>query len=483
MSRVLILAKAYLAGEWMGERGARLPIAPVLFQAFIAAVLCGLVRGELPPLPYTIFALSIPLGLTSLSLRGELAPLLRADPAAEWVGAQPVRPVELRAARVMVIGVLLGVLSLGSLLPAALLAPSELGIGGKLVLVIAGLAQSLFVASLLLWLQRLFGERAEFILVLLQTAVFCMVLVGFAAGLRYLPQLAATAHVDGAWLTYPPAWFAALTAGVEGTAPLLGLLAAAFAAATLILAPFPPPPRARRTSTPMSVLLYPLRVLARRLWVRPEERASFELLYEALPAERAFVARTYPLFAVPLAFMLLGAEQGTAKGEGLLALLAFMPVTYLPILLLHVPSTSTPAARWILDVAPLDPEAESGGGRKAFAVRFLAPLYLALAGMIALRGTGELALRLVPVAAATGLLLLRAIWDRFVASPPLSTSAEDLGTAWDDGSSGGMLGIAIGATFAAILSWRVVTSPAAALMILGAVLLLEARPARVARAA
>ena len=181
--------------------------------------------------------------------------------------------------------------------------------------------------------------------------------------------------------------------------------------------------------------------------------------------------------------MLLGAEQGTAKGEGLLALLAFMPVTYLPILLLHVPATSTPAARWILDVAPLDPEAESGGGRKAFAVRFLAPLYLALAGMIALRGTGELALRLVPVAAATGLLLLRAIWDRFVASPPLSTSAEDLGTAWDDGSSGGMLGIAIGATFAAILSWRVVTSPAAALMILGAVLFLEARPARVARAA
>lgn len=473
MSRALLLARALLAGEWMGERGGRLPIAPVLFQAFLAAVLCGLVRSDLPPLPYAIFALSIPLGLTSLSLLGELAPLLRADPAAEWIGAQPVRPVELRAARLIVIGGLLGLLSLGSLLPAAVLAPPGTGWGARVGLVAWGTAQSLVVASLLLWLQRLAGERAEGLLVLLQTLVFCLVLVGFAAGLGYLPRLARVVQPDGPWLAYPPAWFAAALTGAGGAATLAAWGGLVFAAATLLAAPFPPPPRARRTTTPLSILLAPLRHLALRTWVRRDERAVFALVYEALPAESAFVTRTYPLFAVPLAFLVLGAEGGSEKGEGLLALLAFMPVTYLPILLLHVPVTATPAARWILDAAPLDPASEASAARKAFAVRFLAPLYLSLAGIVALRGDPELALRIVPVAAAAGLLLLRSIWPLYVSRPPLSTEAGDLGTAWNDGASGGMLTIALGATFCAILTWRYVPGPLWALAILVVVLAME----------
>ena len=473
MSRALLLARALLAGEWMGERGGRLPIAPVLFQAFLAAVLCGLVRDDLPALPYAIFALSVPLGLTSLSLLGELAPLLRADPAAEWIGAQPVRPVELRAARLLVIGGLLGLLSLGSLLPAALLAPSNMGWAARAGMVVWGTVQALFVASLLLWVQRIAGERAEALLVLLQTIVFCLVLVGFAAGLGYLPRLARVEDPSGLLLAYPPAWFAAALAGTGGAATLAAWGALAFAAATLVAAPFPPPPRARRTTTPLSILLTPLRRLALRTWVRRDERAVFALVYEALPAESTFVTRTYPLFAVPLAFLVLGAEGGSEKGEGLLALLAFMPVTYLPILLLHVPATATPAARWILDVAPLSPASEASATRKAFAVRFLAPLYLLLAGIVALRGGLELALRIVPVAAAVGLVLLRSIWSRYVTRPALSTDASDLGTAWNDGASGGMLTIALGATFGAILTWRYVPGPLVALALLGAVLLAE----------
>ena len=97
-SRVLVLVRAQLAGEWYAERGARLPVAPVLFQLTIAGVLCGLARDVLPPYPYAVFALTVPLGLGALALFGELAPLLRSDSAAEWIGAQPVRPLELRAA-------------------------------------------------------------------------------------------------------------------------------------------------------------------------------------------------------------------------------------------------------------------------------------------------------------------------------------------------------------------------------------------------
>ena len=55
-TRVLTLVRAQLAGEWYAERGARLPVAPVLFQLTIAGILCGLARDALPPYPYAIFS-------------------------------------------------------------------------------------------------------------------------------------------------------------------------------------------------------------------------------------------------------------------------------------------------------------------------------------------------------------------------------------------------------------------------------------------
>ena len=154
----------------------------------------------------------------------------------------------------------------------------------------------------------------------------------------------------------------------------------------------------------------------------------------------------------------MGAESGTDKGEGLFALLLFSPVIYLPILLLHVPATATPEARWIVDCSPLEPADEAGGARKAVAVRFLAPLYLALGILTWLRGDLALALRLTPVVAAAGLLALRLAWGFFVRHPPLSTAASELGSAWDDSSSSGMFVVAIGATFLAIAAWRRMTS-------------------------
>ena len=43
--------------------------------------------------------------------------------------------------------------------PAAVLAPSELGLSGRALFLVVGLAQALFVASVLLWVQRIFGDR------------------------------------------------------------------------------------------------------------------------------------------------------------------------------------------------------------------------------------------------------------------------------------------------------------------------------------
>jgi hypothetical protein len=226
------------------------------------------------------------------------------------------------------------------------------------------------------------------------------------------------------------------------------------------------------------VLLGPLRAVAVRLWVRRAERGPFDFVYDALPAERDFVTRTYPLAAIPLAFLLLGAESGSARGEGLFSLLLFTPAAYLPLLLTHVPATATPAARWLLDAAPLDPAHESAGARKAIAVRFLTPLYLALGVLVWLRGDLGLALRLTPVAAAVALVVLRLTWTSFVRTPPLSTLPGELGTAWDDSSSSGMITVAIASTLLAVLAWRMIPGPAWSLALLGLTLLFEQLPSR-----
>lgn len=475
-SRVLILVRAQLAGEWYAERGARLPVAPVLFQFTIAGVLCGLARDVLPAYPYAVFSLAVPLGLGALALFGELAPLLRSDAAAEWIGAQPVRPIELRLSRLLVLALLLGGLALGALLPAALLAPAEMGLAARAMLVLAGLLQALGLAAGLLTLQAIFARRAEGVLTLLHTLTFVLVLVGFAAGLGQLGSLATLDQPSGLLLWVPAAWYAALVPGGPGGPALeLGLGALVATAAILALAPFPPPPKARRTGSALAYLLTPVRRLAARVWVRPTERASFEFVWDALPAERDFVARAYPLLAVPLAFLLLGAEGGSERGEGLLAIALFAPAIYLPILLMHVPATATPQARWILDTAPVDPAHEAAGARKAIALRLLLPLFIGLGGLATAQANLHLALCLAPVGFAATLLLQRAIWGAFVSRPPLSVPASELGTAWDD-SGGGMLVVAIGTCLVAIAAWRNVDEPWVAAALLLSALAVEGLP-------
>lgn len=477
-SRVLTLTRAQLSGEWYSERGSRLPIAPVLFQMTIAAVLCGIARDILPPLPYAIFALAVPLGLGALALFGELAPLLRSDPASEWIGAQPVRPLELRLSRVCVLAILLGALSLGALLPAAFLAPSEMSATSRVGLVFAGLLQTLGLAGGLLTVQAVCAGRAEGVLVLLHTITFVLVLVGFAAGLGQIQAFAAVTEPSGALLVVPSTWYGSLAVPTSTTGVLFGAAAVLLSLLALSFAPFPPKPKAQRTGSILGLLLTPVRRLAATFWVTKQERASFEFVWDALPAERDFVTRAYPLLAVPLAFLLLGAEGGTEKGEGLLAISLFTPAIYLPVLLMHVPATASASARWIVDMAPVEAHHEASGARKAIALRLLLPLFLALGAMAYARGDLGLALRLTPIAFAATLLLQRVIWPVYVSRPPLSTPASDVGGVWDETSSGGMLGIAIGSALLAILAWRRVESPWVALGVLVGALVLERLPAR-----
>lgn len=474
MNRVIALVRAQLSGEVLGERT---PVAALAMQAVIATLLCLLVRGEVGAYGYAIFALSIPLALTAVPLLGELAPLLRADPAAEWVGAQPVSPRDLRLARVGTLLIIVGMLALAALVPAALLAPAELGVAARALLVALGLVQTWCLAAALLALQvlltRLPGRGGESFLVLLQTAVFLCVLVGALAGLRSLPILDELTGAEPGLLAFPPAWFASFAApagwGVPGT---VAATVMALSLAVFLTAPFPPAPRAQSTHSVLSILLTPFRRLAEALWVHPSERAPFAFVYDALPAEREFVLRTYPLVAAPLLFLALGADPTTVEGEGLFALLLFAPAAYLPFVLMHIPTTATPAARWIVDTAPINDLTENQGALKAVAIRLLVPLYLGIGALVMTTASVDLGLRLWPAAVAVGLVTLRILIARGMARP-LSTPANDLLSTWNEGLGGTLMTLAILMTLIAVAAWRTIPSPLISWCLLGAVLAFE----------
>ena len=146
--RVVALLRARIGAQ---REGASFPVAALMMQGFIAAVLCGLVRGSLPPFAYGVFALSVCGALVALPLLGELSGLLTADEADEWVRTLPASDFEQKLARLLHLLIALATLSLGAALPAAALA--AFGLPERLLLLGGALAQALFVAALLLAIQ------------------------------------------------------------------------------------------------------------------------------------------------------------------------------------------------------------------------------------------------------------------------------------------------------------------------------------------
>ncbi len=474
--RILALLRARLSSA---QQGAAIPVAALLMQATVAGVLCGLVADLLPPYAFGLFALAVSAALVALPLLGELGYLLRADEAGDWVEALPARPFELKAARTLHLLIALAVLSLGSLLPAALLPGAPLGLAARLALPALGLLQALVLASGLLALQAALGGRAQGLLPAIQTLLFAGLVVGGVMGLRLVGDLLA---VEGpgelsplAFGCLPPAWFAApLAPGLSAHAWLAPL--ATVAAALLLLAV--PPPRvaaARRGGTLLGRLLAPARALARRLWLARDERASFELVFEALPREREFVLRSYPLLGIPIAFLAVGARgESGPQGEGLLALLLFTPPTYLPVLLSQVPGTLSHRARWLLDLAPLSPSAIHAGTVKALAVRFLLPLYALLFVLCASLGGIATAVRLALPAALLALAVLRFTYPAFAVDPPLSVAPDRIRTRRNMFEL--MIGLAILTTLAAVLALKLVVSVPVALLVSAALLFVKPRP-------
>lgn len=441
MARILAFLRARLAA---GPRGG-LPVATWFGHALVTAFFCGLVSDFLPPFAYGLFALSLLGALLAIPLLGELGWLLRQDAGEEWAATLPIRPIERRIARTLHLLLLLFGLALASLLPATWLLPSATSLGARLAFPLCGLAFAACLAAALLLLQSLLAGRAEGLLVLVQTLLVVAVVVGLVVGVRHVPLLARTPHLGDAgggflWLV-PQAWCAAPLAGVEGepTRAWLPALAGLGALACLALLPPASAPRSGRGEPLLARLLRPLRALATRWWVRPEERAAFDLVYDALPREREVVLRTYPMIGIPLAFLAtaaLGDPRTGAAGpsgpgadaarEGLLALLFFTAGIYLPVLLTQIPASSSAAARWIQECAPVREGALACGAIKAVAVRFLLPLYAVLGWIAWLQAGPSFVLTVGLPGALSSLLVCQLLYPVCVRERPLSVAPDEL---------------------------------------------------------
>jgi len=429
--RIFAILRARLAAQFGGGP----PWAAFLSQGSLAAVLCLLARDVAGPWGYALYTLSLSAGLLLLSLLGEFGGVLRRDPAGDWTEALPSSEVERRIAHFALIAVLLCGLSFAVGLPAVLFAPSSFGIGARVALLGAMLGQSIGLAAVLLAIAALLGERAEGLLVLLQTGIVAVAATAALASLRLLGWLkdieAGEILAPDSLGWWPSARIAASISsapeGAPGGSPWLPLAIAAGGALLIVVIPPAHEGRGRKSKTPLARLVAPLRALAARFWVRPEERACFHLVQDALPLERDFVLRTYPMVGMPLAFFFIGAKGDAGpERELLLSVLLFTPAIYLPVLLAHVPATASPQARWILECAPVTREAIRGGTIKALAVRFLAPLYLALGALAAVLTGPEFALRLAPAGFLITLTVMRILYPNVVTDRPLSVPADEI---------------------------------------------------------
>ncbi len=472
--RVLAVFRSGFEAQW---RGGAWPVAPLIVHGSIAAALALLVRDVLPPYAYATIMLSLAMGLLALPLLGDFGFLLRADPAREWVEALPVRASELRIARTMLLLLLVMALAASALLPIALFAPQDVGLFGRIALFASGVGQALFVAAFLLGLQSLLGSRAEAVLVILQTLLVGGIIVGCLLGLRLVPLLV---HVNGPvdapeWFSYlPSAWFAtvlASSASMSATWSAAPWIAVVVAVAILFAAPQLTAPAGRRAGW-LSFVLSPLRALAVRTWVRSEERGSFDLVYDALPLEREFVLRAYPMIAIPLAMLYAGSRGSSGpERDGLISVLLFTPATYLPVLLVHVPATSTPEARWILDGAPVSRAHIDNGAIKAIVVRFLVPIYVLLFALAWSQAGLNFAARLAPIGFLLSIVVIRKLYATCVSDVPLSTPMSELESRLD--WTGTLLGLGVGLTLVAIIAYLKITNVILAVLVCSVLILIE----------
>ena len=461
-TRTALLARARLAQVLPGAGW--LPVAGILIHGGLVTLVALVLAEAVSPPLFAALTLALSGLLCTTALLGDLAPLLAVDPAGDWIAAQPVSPRDLERARASVLVLVLGALGFGGMLPTALLAPEAWGLGPRLLLPVLGAVQALALAATLTALLRLAGRSATEVTVALQTGALLGLFAGVIGMLSLLPSLRELGQVPAPWSWLPPAGLGSLAAslGVQPAPgsglswPWVGWLWVGAAVALPWLPPATAAP-ARGTRTPLARLLAPLVHLVERHALTPQQRAPFRFIQAALPAEQDFAVRAWPLGLAPLALLAAGADPTTEHGQGLYALACFAPAAYLPVFMTFVPTTATPAARWVLEAAPLRARDEAIGARWAVFVRVVLPLQAAISGLLLAAVPSAQVLTWTVVSLALAGIVLALAWSGTVESPPLSRQATELGGAFE-GGSGGLLLNALLAGGVALATWRLAPS-------------------------
>ena len=457
---VLHRIRALLTARFQAQGKGKSPIAALWSQALLASAGAGILRGEVSAWAFAAAALCVSAISVALPLLGELAPLLGDDESGDWLKAQPARAIEVRIARSVHLALLLLGLGLAGGLPWAVLAV-DWPWDQRAALVLAAIGQAWTIAAALVLVRSAARDRATWILVGVQTALWSLAILGAVFGPRLALRFSTPDALPAFWPVRQalPLRLAELVLSETPWRLAILVALAVFALGLLVLLPAPQDSRAGRNVSLTSLALAPLQRLARRVWVRPTERASFELVYDALPLEPEFALRAYPLLAVPLGFVFVGlrSEAGRER-DTLLALLLFLPSLYLPLLCAHVSLSRSAAARWILETSPMDRANIDSGARKAVAVRFVVPLYLLLGASCAALSGLDFALRLTPLALTMAWFTVRWSWEMFVRDLPLSVDPKEVHINMD--WFGPLAGIGLGIAVLAALAVRYVPSPA-----------------------
>jgi hypothetical protein len=322
--------------------------------------------------------------------------------------------------------------------PWSLLAPTGVAGGARVSLFLWGLVLVLAAGALATLAQAWLLDRLPSVMVAIETAWIALVLIVLLETLGGMRELALVGPGDTGWDYWPPKLVA--RAWIEGRIWLLVAILALSGTALHWLPERVAPPRRHRAGKGWTTPIY---WLATRFWVRADERASFDLVFLALPREREFTLRTYPLLGIPLAFLWVSASEPADAGRwrgDLLALLLFTSSLGLPLLLTHVPLSDSPQAAWIQRLAPCPFGAHQSGAIKGLFARWIVPLYLALLALGMALDQGGLVLRLWLPAVLMTLVALRWLYPRLVRDLPLSRSSEELDSPVD--WAGMMFGLA-----------------------------------------
>lgn len=381
------------AAAGAGEDGSRHLLGASYSLTFSTLLAC-LILQSATPAQYCLVTFTFSMIFTATAVIGELAGGLFHPLDLSVTGHLPISGFTRFSARFSELFFTLVIITLNLNLTPALLFhfKTQGSVLAPFVFLAASLCAALFTAGACLVIYILlarFLSASQFQGFLLHLNVFLsLAVIGLMINIGRLLQsgrLGAAAEGDWPYLL-PSAWFAGMTLEALGL-PGGEARAVAYAAVSLAVSLVPLFFAAFGTERWLRVLAggralgrarsapgFMMR-LFERLFVRPEEKASFEFTAVNLARDRGFRLKAYPILGVPIMMMTFTLFD---EGEPLFFIFMLQLMNlYLPLVLSFLPFGDHFQAGWIFDALPVKGIRDfSRGVEKAFIFRIALPLML-----------------------------------------------------------------------------------------------------------